>query len=116
MVSDLISLPVVSAVPAVQVNYWPSNVEHTDEIPAKRYPPVTKAVQHGQKVRTDLPKAKEDPLYDFRQAGAQLGLSSSASMPFSKLFISSCLCSDTRHAVVHPLVACSIHEVSMGLP
>ena len=57
----------------MQVNYWPSNVEHTDEVPAKRYPPVTKAVEHGQKVRTDLPKAKEDPLYDFKQAGAQLG-------------------------------------------
>ena len=71
----------------MQVNYWPSNVEHTDEVPAKRYPPVTKAVEHGQKVRTDLPKAKEDPLYDFKQAGAQHTLSSLASTPLSQLLL-----------------------------
>ena len=52
-----------------QVNYWPSNVEHTEETAAKRFPPSTKAVESGQKVRTDLPKAQEDPLYDFRQPG-----------------------------------------------
>ena len=55
-----------------QVNYWPSNVEHTDETAAKRFPPSTKAVESGHKVRTDLPKAMEDPLYDFRQPGTPI--------------------------------------------
>ena len=57
----------------LQVNYWPSKVEHTDEIAAKTYPPVDKQEYHGKKVRQDIPKALEDPLYDFRQAGTALG-------------------------------------------
>ena len=53
-----------------QVNYWPSNVQHTKEVESDRYTLTTQHV-NGMAVKEDLPPV-EGGIGDFRQAGDRI--------------------------------------------
>ena len=53
-----------------QVNYWPSNVQHTKEVESDRYTLTTQHV-NGVAVKEDLPPV-EGGIGDFRQAGDRI--------------------------------------------
>ena len=58
------------SVRALQVNYWPSNVQHTKEVESDRYTLTTQHV-NGMAVKEDLPPV-EGGIGDFRQAGDRI--------------------------------------------